>query len=128
MRVKNILLVVSVIALGVCANFFLTPYLHERETTRIVTTVLDGWVSGAIPETFQYWEDPNNTPPAYSLLSYQINKKNFDEKNGRRRAQIFVALEFSPENILPSGEEWMFELRQTKAGWKIKNFSASGRP
>lgn len=128
MRVKNILIVVSVIALGVCANFFLTPYLHERETTRIVTAVLDGWASGAIPETFQYWEDPNNAPPAYSLLSYQINKKIFDEKNGRRRAQIFVALEFSPENILPSGKEWMFELRQTKAGWKIKNFSASGRP
>ncbi len=125
MRGKNFWLAVAAIILFVFGNIFLPPYLHQREVIRTVASVLDGWESGAIPETFQYWEDPNNAPPAYNLVSYQVNKKIFDKEDGRRRAQIFVTLEFSADNVLPSGKEWIFELRQTKFGWKIKNFSAA---
>lgn len=125
MRDKALLFVIPVVILLVLGNLFLPPYLHRREATRIVTAVLNGWASGAIPETFQYWEDPHSAPPAYNLISYRINNKNFDKKDGRRHAQIFVTLEFSADNVLPSGKEWIFELRQTKLGWKIKGFSAA---
>ena len=126
MRDKTLLFAIPAIILLVLGNLFLTPYLHQREVTRIVTAVLEGWESGAIPETYEYWEDPNNAPPAYNLLSYQINKKIMDKgEDGRRHAQVFVTIEFSAGNVLPSGKEWIFELRQTKFGWKIKNFSAA---
>lgn len=125
MRDKTFLFAIPVVTLFVLGNLFLPPYLHRREVTRIVTAVLDGWESGAILETFQYWEDPNNAPPAYNLLSYRINKKILDKKDGRRHAQIFLTLEFSADNVLPSGKEWILELRETKLGWKIEKFSAA---
>ncbi len=125
MRDKALLFAIPIIILLVFGNLFLTPYLHQREVTRIVSTVLDGWISGAIPETFQYWEDPNKAPPAYSLLSYQITKKTLDKEDDQRHAQIFVTLEFSTDNVLPSGKEWVFKLRQTKFGWKIADFAAA---
>ena len=127
MRGKILLFIIPVVILLVLGNLFLPPYLHRREVTKIVTAVLKGWENGAILETFQYWEDPNNAPPAYSLLSYRINKRTLDKKDGRRHAQIFVTLEFSADNVLPSGKEWVFELRETKSGWKIENFSASSQ-
>src|SRR3989338_9841896 len=49
--------VIPAVLLLVSGNLFLTPYLHRREVIRTLTAVLDGWASGAIPETFQYWED-----------------------------------------------------------------------
>ena len=125
MRDKTILFGVPIVMLFVLGNLFLPPYLHRREVTKIVTAVLKGWESGAILETFQYWRDPNNAPPAYSLVSYQINKRILDKKDDRRHAQIFVTLEFSADNVLPSGKEWVFELRETKLGWKIEKFSAA---
>lgn len=125
MRDKNVLLVISVVIVLITGNFFLTPWLHRREVTRIVTAVLEGWESGAIPETFQYWEDPNNAPPAYNLVSYQITRKIMGTKNGQRNARIFTTLVFSAGNVLPSGKEWIFRLRQTKFGWKIESFSAA---
>lgn len=125
MRDKNVLFVIPVVIVLITGNFFLTPWLHRREVTRIVTSVLDGWESGAIPETFQYWEDPNNAPPAYNLVSYQITRKIMGTENGRRNARIFTTLVFSAGNVLPSGKEWIFKLRQTKLGWKIESFSAA---
>ena len=125
MRDKTFLFVIPAVILLVSGSLFLTPYLHRREVTRTVTAVLDGWASGAIPETFQYWEDPNNAPPAYGLVAYKITKKVMDKEDGRRNARISAALEFSADNVLPSGKEWIFELRETKLGWKIKKFSAA---
>ena len=125
MRDKTFLFVIPAVILLVSGNLFLTPYLHRREVTRTVTAMLDGWASGAIPETFQYWEDPNNAPPAYSLASYKITKKVMNKEDGRRNARISVALEFSADNVLPSGKEWIFKLRQTKFGCKIESFSAA---
>ena len=125
MRDKALLFVIPVVILFVLGNLFLPPYLHRREVTKIVTAVLKGWESGAILETFQYWGDPSNAPPAYSLVSYQINRRALDKKDGRRHAQIFVTLEFSADNVLPSGKEWVFELQETKLGWKIEKFSAA---
>ena len=125
MRDKTFLFVIPAVLLLVSGNLFLTPYLHRREVIRTVTAVLDGWASGAIPETFPYWEDPNNAPPAYSLVAYKITKKVMNKEDGRRNAQISAALEFSAGNVLPSGKEWIFKLRQTKLGWKIESFSAA---
>ena len=84
MRGKVFWFAVSAVVLFAFGNLFLTPYLHQREVTRVVASILDGWETGAIPETFQYWEDPNSAPPAYSLVSYRINKKVFDKEDDRR--------------------------------------------
>ncbi len=127
MRDKTILFVVPIVILLVLGNIFLPPYLHQREVTRTVTAVLDGWAGGASLEAFQYWQDPNSAPPAYNLVSYRINKKTLGKEKNQRHAQVFVTLEFSADNVLPSGKEWIFELRETKLGWRITNFSAASQ-
>ncbi len=124
MRDKTVIFAIPVVVLLVLGNIFLPPYLHLREVTRTVTAVLEGWKGAAGLESFEYWEDPNNAPPAYNLVSYQIKKKTLEKREERRHAQVFVTLEFSADNILPSGNEWVFELQETKLGWKVQSFAA----
>lgn len=128
MNKKIVWIILAVIALVTAGNLFLTPYLHQRETLKIVSAVLNHWEKGEIPESFAYWQDQNKVPPVYNLLSYQIHKKIYDKKDDRRQARIFVTLEFPSGNILPSGKEWVFELRQTQLGWKITDFYRADQP
>ena len=125
---KNIAIAGAVVAVVIAGNVLLTPYLHRRETARIVRAVLEDWKNGQILEAFQYWENPQKSPPVEGLVSYKINQQILDEKDGRRHARIFTMLEFpSGETAAPSGLEWVFELQQTRIGWKITDWRLSSR-
>ncbi len=114
--------ILCALAFLVGLNVLLAPYLNKREATKIVHTVLRLWEEGDIPGTFSYWENEQKTPPVYDLISSQVRKKVFTQKGKNWQAHIFVTLEFSAGNVLPSGREWVFELRPTKLGWKITDF------
>lgn len=113
-------------AVIVAGNIFLTPYLHRRETARIVRAVCEDWKNGRVLEAFQYWENPKKAPPFEGLASYNISRQTLDKKNGQRHARIFATLEFpSGATAAPSGQEWVFDLRQTRIGWKITDLNLS---
>jgi len=114
------------IIIGVVGGFLLIytsviPYFHKREAMRIVTDVIKYWENGDLSYAFGYWEIKENSPPVYGVESSKILSKVFDKKDGRRHAEITVSLVFATNNILPSGD-WVFELSQTRYGWKIINF------
>lgn len=119
---KQKFLITGIIVFLLGLNFLLTPYLHKREATNIVTTVLRLWAEGNIPGAFGYWENQEQTPPVYDVVSSTVNKKIFKKREKTWQARIFVTLEFREGNILPSGREWVFELKPTKLGWKITDF------
>lgn len=119
---RNNILIFLVVAIVISLNIFLKPYLHEREVINTVKTVLTHWQKGDIPSVYPFWQDPQKSPPIYGLASSEIKDKIFSEKDGISYAKISVILEFSQNNILPSGKEWVFELGKTKYGWKILDF------
>jgi len=68
------------------------------------------------------WEIPEEYPPIYNVASYAIKDKRFFSVAGFRRARYLVLIDFRTGNILPSGNEWIFELKDVELGWKVANF------
>ena len=99
------------------------PLLYYKETTQIAKSVLLDWKMGNLPDTYQYWEDPQKSPPIYGLTSYKIIKKKFSKINGIKQVGIIVNLDFSEDNVSPSGKLWTFLFKKTKFGWKIVDFN-----
>ncbi len=118
MKNKKIIITLAVVLLTV--NFLLRPFLHKKESTKIVEKILSLWEAGNVADTFDYWQDIKKTPPVSSLYSYKIINNVFDKKDGRYHAKIIVEIDFD-SNILTSGE-WIFELSYTKLGWKVIKF------
>ena len=118
MKNKKIIITLAVVLLTV--NFLLRPFLHKKESTKIVEKILSLWEAGNVADTFDYWQNIKKTPPVSSLYSYKIINNVFDKKDGRYHAKIIVEIDFD-SNILTSGE-WIFELSYTKLGWKVIKF------
>ncbi|MCK5632469.1 hypothetical protein KAH94_01865 [bacterium] len=118
MKNKKIIITLAVVLLTV--NFLLRPFLHKKESTKIVEKILSLWEAGTVADTFDYWQNIKKTPPVSSLYSYKIINNVFDKKDGRYHAKIIVEIDFD-SNILTSGE-WIFELSYTKLGWKVIKF------
>lgn len=125
---KQKALILGILAFLIGLNLLLTPYLNKREATKIVRTVLQLWKEGDIPGAFTYWENQEQTPPVYDLISSEVRKKVFTKTGKDWQARIFVSLEFPEGNVLPSGKEWVFELKPTKLGWKITDFRLAETP
>ena len=119
---KQKILILGILAFLIGLNLLLAPYLNKREATKIVRTVLQLWEKGDIPGAFNYWENQERTPPVYDLISSKVQKKIFTQNGKDWQARIFVTLEFPEGNVLPSGREWVFELKPTEFGWKITDF------
>ena len=120
---RNNILLLGLIVFILLVNFYLKPYLLQREVTRVSETVLTFLKSNDIDRTYFYWKNPYKAPPMYELMSYDITKKIFDSQDGRPHAKIFVVLKFSKNNVLPSGREWLMELKDLpRIGWKIIDF------
>lgn len=103
-------------------NFTIKPYLRQRDTVRIIETVLTHWENGDLTLAMPYWEHEVDSPPVYNLLAYEVGKGKVSRNNGRYSAQIIATLNFPPGNPLPSGKKWIFELIKTRYGWKITDF------
>ncbi len=121
MKNKNII-IISASAFLLSINFILFPYLHRREATHIVESVIKSWEANDLSYAFNAWENMQKSPPIYDLVSGEITKRIFDRKNGVRHALIYARLEFHDNSTLPSGKEWVFELSRTRLGWKVINF------
>ena len=84
-----------------------------------------------IIETLKKVYDPEIQCDIWSLgLVYDIgiegNKvKIFELKDNVQYAKFYIVLNFSKDNILPSGREWIMELSTTSIGWKITDFHLS---
>ena len=106
-------------------HYILKPYLTRREATRVAQTVLTYLQNDDLNHAYDYWKNPYHTPPFYDLQSYQITKKIFELKDNVQYAKFYIVLNFSKDNILPSGREWIMELSTTSIGWKITDFHLS---
>ncbi|OGX07721.1 MAG: hypothetical protein A2Y06_03930 [Omnitrophica WOR_2 bacterium GWA2_37_7] len=120
MNNKNILIGAFIIIL-LFINFVFRPFLHKRESFRIVDKVLSLWEEGDIPSSYFYWDNPKKMPPVTRLLSHEIIKKEFYKKDRKNRSKVTVIADFGKNENLPAGK-WIFELSYTDIGWKIVEF------
>ena len=105
--------------------FVFIPYLHNREATRVVVSVLKAWSENDFVKAFDGWLIQQQSPPIYGVSSYKILKKTFDRQDKTRHARFFVFIKFNDEVDLPSERIWEFELKKTSLGWKIIDFHLS---
>jgi hypothetical protein len=119
---KNIFRVA--VAIAVSAGLILAgkSYFRRNDALKAVRAVLSYWEEDDPIPAMSYWEQETASPPIYDLLTYDINKKEFDKENGFYRARIYVTLYFPAGNRSPSGKEWLFALKKTPYGWKIVDF------
>ena len=109
--------------------FVLIPYVDRREASRIVDRVLNLWSTQNLTTTYEYWLDPQKSPPVFGLNTYQVKSQKFDTQDGAAHALFTVYLEFSLDNFMPSKRNWILELKKTKYGWKIIDFyMANSKP
>lgn len=120
MNNKNILIGAFIIIL-LFINFVFRPFLHKRESFRIVDKVLSLWEEGDIPSSYFYWDNPKKMPPVTILLSHEIINKEFYKKDRKNRSKVTVIANFGKNENLPAGK-WIFELSYTDIGWKIVEF------
>jgi len=119
---KRSVLVASLIIAILSFNFFLKPYLQFKDALKIVKTILTHWENNDLTLAMSYWEKEIDSPPIYSLMSYEIGKGEITKKDGMYSAQINVTLDFSLDSHFPSGKNWIFKLNKTRYGWKVKDF------
>jgi len=127
MNKKNRNIFISIIIVIILAiNLILIPYLHRRTVNRIVDEVLTHWKTGDFLLAYNLWETEDKSPPVNGLSSFKITNRLFDKNKGRRHALITADLQFTRDNLLPSGI-WTFELSDTHIGWKITDFYQPSR-
>lgn len=126
--VKRTILITVFVSALLFLNFFGKSYLRQRNALRIVQTVLTYWENGDIPQAMSFWENENDSPPVYEILTYEIGKKTFGKEGGVYTALIAVMIYFPTNNQFPTGKEWTFELNKTRYGWKIMDFRLSANP
>ena len=102
-------------------NFVFRPFLHKKESFKIVYDILSLWEEGNIAKSYFYWDDPNKLPPVSILLSHEVIKKEFYKKKGERHSKVTVMANFGENKSLPQGK-WVFELSYTDIGWKVVDF------
>ncbi|MCK5083006.1 MAG: hypothetical protein KAR31_08895 [Candidatus Omnitrophica bacterium] len=122
---KKIILIAAVIAAFLCLTLFGKPYFRRKNALKVVESVLIHWTNDDVPTAMSFWEREYKSPPVYDLLSYEIGKKTFEQKDDIYTARISATLYFPTGNQMPSGKEWIFELNKTRYGWKIMDFRIS---
>lgn len=115
-------IVVAFLVFILTVHFAVVPFLHKRQASRTVETILSLWQAGDLAPTFKYWKDEELSPPVYGVSSYKILDKKFSPE---KKAEFLVAVEFSEGNFLKSGR-WLFSLKHTNDGWKILSFARIG--
>jgi len=122
---KNLpILVASIVVVLVALNLTLKPYLHKRSARKVVDTVLTNWGDLDILRAMDQWENPSDSPPMYGIVGHNIVEEFFYKEGKRRYAKIYITLNFQSDSVYASGKEWIFELRESKLGWKVFDFYA----
>jgi len=119
---SNKIIIAVILFVLLAAHFLLMPSVQKKTITKICETALIHWKNNDISKIYNLWIKEEKAPPVYDLLSYTIDDYRKFKIEGTHYAKVYVTLEFAPQNILPSGEQWVFNLTHTRWGWKIKNF------
>ena len=120
--IKKIVIIILSIAALLMLDLVFRPYLRQRDAVKVIKTVLTHWENGNLTLAMPYWVKENNSPPVFGLTGYEIEVKTFTKIAGTQTAQISATLDFSPNNPMPSGRIWIFELEKSRYGWKITDF------
>ena len=107
-------------------QFILVPLISRHKALAVTKSILNSWVSGDSAAALKDFTAPNKCPPIYDLKSYKIKSSRFDKLNGNPRDQFWIVLNFSSDNVLPSGKTWICELILDKGRWRASNFYLSG--
>ncbi len=119
---KKAFFAILAVAVLLALNFAGKSHLRRRNSLKVVETVLNLWKNNDSVLAMSYWEKEINSPPIYSLLTYEIGKKEIDKKDALYHAYISATLYFPAGSRSPSGREWLFELNKTHHGWRIVDF------
>ena len=120
---KNFVIVAVLLIFALLVlDLVLRPSLRQKDAVKVVDTVLTHWVNGDLPLAMAYWVKEIDTPPVFGLVDYEIDVGTFGKSAGRHTAQIPATLDFTPNNPLPSGKIWIFEMERARYGWKITDF------
>lgn len=99
------------------------PLAKRRDAVRVVKIVLTQWRGKDQVKARDQWLNQKNYPPVYNLNDYKFLKKTYEKIDGVLHAEFDVLLTFENNEVLPSGREWRFKLKDTKFGWKITHFT-----
>ena len=118
-RLNSLIILSILLFLSVFIN--LKGYLERREVINLTKTILNYLLKDDISKTYIFWENAKDTPPIYGLVGYKITGYILGKKNNASYGQVYATFSFTPNNLLPSDKEWVFELTKTRYGWKLKD-------
>jgi len=123
---KKSVIAAVVLVTFLATTFYLKTVLRRKDAVKTVNTILTHWKDGDLTLAMSYWKFPEESPPVYDLLSFEVGKGIVEKKDGVYQAYVPVKLEFPEGNQLPSGRKWSFRMAKTRYGWKITEFALSG--
>lgn len=119
MRNKIILAAVTLVVL---INFVLIPAINRQRATGIIKTILKLWIAEDYASPLKHFLEPEKSPPVYNLQSYTIKNLSMIKADSALTAKFSIILNFSEENVFPSGKLWLFELRQIGRHWMVTKY------
>ena len=115
-------IILGAAALIVLINFVLIPAINRQRATSVVKTIFKLWIAEDYASPLQHFYEPEKSPPIYNLKSYEIKNLSMLKVDGALTAKFSIILNFSSENIFPSGKLWLFELRQLGRHWMVMKY------
>ena len=115
-------IILGVVTLTMLINFVLIPLINRQRATSIVKTILSLWIAEDYASPLKHFYEPTKSPPVYSLKSYEIKNLTMLKVNGKLTAKFSIILNFSNENVFPSGKLWLFELQQIGRHWMVTKY------
>lgn len=121
MKKQHLIVLYSITGL-ILIFLLLLPYLDRRFAAKIVKHVCVSWQTFDSAGAYMQWEDPEKSPPVNQLIDYKILATSLKKPSTGKFVEVTAFLEFSPNDTLPSGKEWIFIVTKTRYGWKITEF------
>ena len=103
-------------------NFVFIPFINRQKATAIIKTILSDWAQQDAAAALKHFQDPGKSPPIYNLKSYEIKKMIMEKQNRTLVAKFSVILNFSEDNVFPSGKTWLFELERVERNWMVVRY------
>jgi len=127
MKKKEIIISLLIIIVLI-VNFGIRPYLIKRQALITTKKILKLWMANDIMGAKIFWKEEKDLPPFYNITSYKILNYQYYKENSDIFARISFSLTFAPNNIYPSGKEWVFILKKFIGTWKVVDFHQKETP
>ena len=119
---KSVLGIAGVAVILLLLVFVVQPQLRQRDAQKTVETILTHWQNNDLLPAMTFWQNEEDSPPVYDLLSYEILNKEFGKEEGQYYANITVQLIFPTGNPFFTDKNWVFSLKKTRHGWRVFDF------